>query len=180
MAREREKLEGLRFERLTVIAYVGKTKQRVSLYRTRCDCGNETVVESYALKAGLIKSCGCYHRDDLARRSTIHGASAKGVTSPEYYSWRSMKLRCYYKSGKDYHQYGGRGIKVCLRWRKSFSNFLEDMGKRPSADHTLDRINSNGNYTLKNCKWSTRKEQSNNRRDNILGKYRYKRKKHSK
>lgn len=84
-----------------------------------------------------------------------------------YQSWCLMKQRCLNKKAGAYKDYGGRGIKVCSRWLK-FENFYADMGDRPSKKHSIDRIDNNGNYELKNCKWSTRKEQANNRRTNHL------------
>jgi hypothetical protein len=69
-----------------------------------------------------------------------------------------MRDRCKNKNRKDYHRYGGRGIKVCKRWDSSFKNFLTDMGEPPTG-YTLDRINNDGDYTPSNCKWATRKEQ---------------------
>lgn len=84
----------------------------------------------------------------------------------EYNSWRMMLRRCYEKGYKSYDGYGGRGIEVCTRWQKSFFNFFEDMGKRPSKNHTLDRINNEGNYSKGNCRWATVSEQSRNKRNN--------------
>lgn len=83
----------------------------------------------------------------------------------EYQAWRSMKKRCYQLSGQMYKNYGGRGIVVCDRWRDSFVNFFQDMGYRPSNNHSLDRIDVNGNYEPSNCKWSDKIEQANNRRN---------------
>ena len=81
-------------------------------------------------------------------------------------SWRGMMRRCYDINNKDYYNYGVRGIMVCDRWH-NYDNFVNDMGIRPQ-DKTLDRINPNKDYCLQNCKWSTRAEQANNQRSNVL------------
>jgi hypothetical protein len=91
-----------------------------------------------------------------------------GKRRPEYNTWHLMKKRCYNKNHPFYHAYGGRGISVCDRWINSFKNFFEDMGARPNATYSLDRIDNDGNYEPSNCKWSTRAEQINNTRSNIF------------
>lgn len=88
--------------------------------------------------------------------------------SPEYNSWRAMIRRCYLTSQPGYANYGGRGIVVCERWLNSFRTFRSDIGLRPSSEHTVDRINVNGNYEPSNCRWATRAEQNSNRRDNVM------------
>lgn len=83
---------------------------------------------------------------------------------PLYRTWADMKRRCYVESRPEYINYGGRGIQVCNRWLSNFWFFVEDMGKRPKG-YSLDRKDNDGNYCKKNCKWSSRKEQNNNKRD---------------
>lgn len=89
---------------------------------------------------------------------------------PEYAIWVSMGQRCYNPKNEYYPCYGERGIKVCDRWRGrgSFVNFIQDMGRRPSPDSTLDRVENNGNYEPLNCRWATPEEQHNNTRRNVL------------
>jgi hypothetical protein len=86
---------------------------------------------------------------------------SKSRTS-EYMIWASMKQRCYNKKSTNYPRYGGRGISVCKEWMDSFDNFIKDVGPRPSMDHSLDRINNNGNYEPSNCRWATRFQQARN------------------
>lgn len=81
-----------------------------------------------------------------------------------YRCWQTIRQRCYNKNHDQYKNYGGRGISVCGRWLESFENFLADMGEKPSASHSIDRINNDGNYEPSNCRWSTSKEQCSNRR----------------
>lgn len=88
-----------------------------------------------------------------------------GMTdTAEYIVWRNMISRCYNHKDCSYHRYGGRGVSVCYRWKKSAACFLKDMGKRPSAKYSLDRIDCNQNYKPSNCRWATSKQQAINRR----------------
>jgi hypothetical protein len=114
-----------------------------------------------------VKSCGCLTIERTKEVHTQHGdcidARNNGVSS-EYQAWDNMIARCERLSCREYCHYGGRGIMVCSQWKQSFTNFLADMGRKPTSKHSLDRINNDGNYEPLNCRWATAKQQINNRR----------------
>lgn len=99
-------------------------------------------------------------------KNTIHGHSRKGMATSEYRTWAHIKNRCGNSKYKEFHRYGERGIKVCERWLNSFPNFLADMGLKPTASHSIERKNNNGDYEPNNCIWATDQQQSENRRSN--------------
>jgi len=129
----------------------------------KCECGKIFNTRMWQAKAGKTKTCGCGR--------TKHGMSH----TAEHNTWVRMKGRCYNKDFDRYDEWGGRGITVCDRWIESFENFFEDMGLRPTSNHSLDRYpDNNGNYEPNNCRWATPKEQNNNKSNNILVTYKNK------
>lgn len=142
----------------------------IRLVECTCDCGNEIIVRLGNLRYGTTKSCGCLQRkrssETMSKTLLKHGRNKKGQITPEYRSWINMKQRCYNVNKDNFKNYGGRGIKVCDKWKDSFINFFQDMGERPIGK-TLDRINVNGDYEPSNCRWATYKEQMNNQRKNL-------------
>lgn len=153
-------LTGLTFGRLKVVGIAPREQGKRASWVCICECGSKTSSMGHNLTSGSKKSCGCLAMENNPPSPVTHGASG----APEYNSWRGMIDRCYLPSGANYHLYGGRDITVCDRWRDSFSNFLEDMGSRPSPNHSIDREDGDKGYSKENCRWATASVQSSNRR----------------
>lgn len=146
----------------------GANQNRKARWVCICDCGNQILALGIHLRSEHTKSCGCLGAELAYRRLLVHGERKKGQPwTTEYRTWMGIKSRCYDQSSQDYRLYGGRGIKVCSRWRNSFANFLMDMGRKPSPKHSIDRFpDNNGNYEPGNCRWATPTQQTRNTRRN--------------
>lgn len=160
-----------KFGRLTVLE-LHSIKKGATQWLCKCQCGKKTVVGVGDLRNGHTKSCGCLHLEIInnGKANFKHGMEGTIFFS----KWAGIKRRCLNKNDKRYNNYGGRGIKVCDRWL-SFINFRDDMYQsylehynKFGKNTSIDRINNNGNYEPNNCKWSTQREQCNNKNNNVL------------
>ena len=154
-------------EKPIIISRIKGTRPAKAIYR--CECGAEFQAYCSNVSSGKTSSCGCYRRAiALEKMAKNKKAFSQGNPThgkyhfPTFQSWNMMKQRCNNPNRDNYPYYGGRGIRVCERW-ESYENSIDDMGKRPRGT-TLDRVDNDGDYSPGNCRWSTMKAQSNNRR----------------
>lgn len=163
MPKLREDLTGKRFGRLTVMEFYGHNKYGQTIWTCECECGNVTHVCGSDLRSGSTLSCGCLWRERIIKAKTTHGMSHSEI----YAEYRNMKNRCYNETAHNYKYYGGRGIKMCDKWRDDIHEFYKDVSSLPNfrkEGYSLDRIDNDGDYEPGNVRWATREEQSRNRR----------------
>lgn len=155
-------LTGRVFTYLTVLGVIDFDAKHRPIWICRCKCGNLVRAITNALTSGNTKSCKCWQKEQASRTKTTHGHAK----TPEYVAWKTMRARCNRQTVQSFSNYGGRGIQVCDRWN-DFALFIEDMGWRPSPNHTVERRDNDGNYTPENCYWASRTVQSRNKRTTL-------------
>lgn len=149
-------LTGQRFGRLVVLQRDEAPKRSHEIYwLCRCDCGKEKSVLGSALRAGYTQSCGCLKRELLQNK--------RHLNKHLYQVWQDMKQRCNNPRNKYYYRYGGRGIKVCQEWADYDAFYEWAMAHGYACGLQIDRIDNDGDYTPDNCRWTTPKENTNNR-----------------
>lgn len=174
-------LSGRRFNRLVVVRFLEKGERKTRGYNwlCKCDCGNYTDANATKLLMGLQQSCGCL-KEEMKPMIGNMNRKYDHVSKRLYSVYKAMLNRVFDENGREYHNYGGRGITVCDEWlgEKGFDNFAEwaySSGYDEAAKHgecTLDRANVNFGYSPHNCRWITNSEQQNNRRNNVILEYR--------
>lgn len=150
--------KGMRFSRLVVLDLGPRRRGRATVL-CRCDCGTEKAVLPLCLRDGVTKSCGCLKLENPGYPPR-HGMAK----TPEYRAWVMMKNRCSNVNSPAWPNYGGRGITVCDEWRNSFEAFLAYVGRKPTAQHSIGRIDNDKGYAPGNVEWQTREQQANNQR----------------
>ncbi len=161
-------LTGQRFGRLTVIRQDGNNKNGSARWLCICDCGKVKTVTGVNMRIGQTQSCGCYQKEQARRFGNIYTPTHGHSREKLFRVWKSMLHRCYSEHSSSYKNYGERGIFVCDEWHEyeTFKSWALQNGYAEGL--SIDRIDVNGNYCPDNCKFSTIKEQANNKRNNHL------------
>lgn len=161
MAYTKSDLVGKRFGKLTVVDLVQNEGEKRKRALCRCDCGTVKNVAISSLRSGDTTSCGCIWKEAIKKSNSTHGKTGTKLHN----AWRAMKARCNIRSCSNFEYYGGRGIRVCEEWNRSYATFQEwAINNGYSEGLSIDRIDPNGNYEPSNCRWEDKEVQARNRR----------------
>lgn len=153
-------ITGKKLNKLTAVRSTGeKSSNGDFIWEFMCDCGEYTKVSIGNFNSGHTKSCGCAYTDSRKGRDDYHGMSSSG----EYATWLRIKSRTRNCNDPSYANYGEIGIGISDEWFNSFTRFYEDMGKKPSSEHSIDRIDNTKGYFSENCRWASQQEQARNK-----------------
>lgn len=159
----RKNIIGKRFDNIVVEKMIG-ARENKSIFLLKCDCGNRIKRSFSEINSGVVKNCGC--------KRYKYSGKTRGRYRKIYTIYQNMMSRCYNKNNIYYENYGGRGIKVCDRWKDDYLNFLDDIEKSiglPNNNDTIDRINNNKGYSLENINWTDMTHQNSNKRSKYFG-----------
>lgn len=165
---EWNKCVGSKYNNLKVLSIYGLDKYKRPLFECLCECGNKKIISATRVKNGVTKSCGCLQKKTASKLLKVHG-----LTNTRLHGiWTAMINRCENPKNNRFYSYGAKGIKVCEKWRNDFQSFYEwAMSNGYSDDLSIDRIDNSKDYCPSNCKWSTTKEQANNKTTSRLIEY---------
>ncbi len=156
--------KGDRYGRLVVVKEVAKLGQ-FRMFLFRCDCGKSITVRLNSVRVGVTTSCGCYNKERIVETHKTHGKS----DSEFYYMWKNMVARCHNESHPQYENYGGRGIRVCRKWRDNISEFISWAETNDySSGMELDRRDNTKGYSPNNCRFVTKSRNNRNKRTNLM------------